>query len=39
MSTIASQLTIAGTRTSGQSVRTQNGKKNWHFIIHALPKK
>lgn len=26
MSTIAQQLTIAGSRTSGQPVRTQNGE-------------
>lgn len=26
MSTVAQQLTIGGTRSSGQPVRTQNGK-------------
>lgn len=28
MSTVASALSIAGSRTSGAPVRTQNGKKN-----------
>lgn len=36
MSTIAQQLAIAGTRTSGQPVRTQNGKFNENLNVGEL---
>lgn len=32
MSTVATALSVAGTRTSGAPVRTQNGKKNNQLI-------
>lgn len=33
---LAHALTIGGSRSSGQPVRTQNGKYNSYFVIHRI---